>query len=159
MHYDLRVIDLQLRMAKALRALSSKRPLRRGEERTLALLHHIRKLRDDWESKNTAESSATKSQQQIEELEVQLEKIQAESSLEQTTFGKAFAESRAYLIAIGAAISLGVGVVTGSDQNSKSVAPLFYILALSGGVAALLKADQHAKAKNRTVEQQTKRIT
>jgi hypothetical protein len=159
MHYDLRVIDLQLRMAKALRALSSKRPLRRGEERTLALLHHLRKLRDDWESKNTAESSATKSQQQIEELEVQLEKIQAESSLEQTTFGKAFTESKAYLIALGAAISLGVGVVTGSDQNSKSVAPLFYILALSGGVAALLKADQHANAKNRTVEQQTKRIT
>ena len=122
MHYDLRVIDLQLRMAKALRALSSKRPLRLGEERTLALLHHLRKLRGDWESKNTAESSATKSQQQIEELEVQLEKIQAESSLEQTTFGKAFAESKAYLIALGAAISLGVGLVTGSDQNSKSVA-------------------------------------
>ena len=132
-------------MPKALRALSSKRPLRRGEERTLALLHHLRRLRVNWESKNTAESSATKTQQQIEELEQQLKNLQTESTLEKIDFGKAFTESKSHLIAIGAVASLGIGVASGSDQNSQAAAPLFYMLGIGGGIAALVRANQFAE--------------
>ena len=145
-------------MPKALRALSSKRPLRRGEERTLALLHHLRRLRVNWESKNTAESSATKTQQQIEELEQQLKNLQTESTLEKIDFGKAFTESKSHLIAIGAVASLGIGVASGSDQNSQAAAPLFYMLGIGGGIAALVRANQFAEEKNLQVDQQNKKI-
>jgi hypothetical protein len=145
-------------MPKALRALSSKRPLSRGEERTIALLHHLRKLRDDWESKNTAESSATKAQQQIEELEQQLEKLQSEVSLEKIDFGKAFTESKSHLIAIGAVASFGIGVATGADQNSQGAAPLFYMLGIGGGLAVLVRANQFAEKKNLQVDQQKRKI-
>jgi hypothetical protein len=146
-------------MPKALRALSSKRPLRRGEERTLALLHHLRRLRGDWESKNTAESSATEAQQQIEELEQRLEKLQSEGSLEKIDFGKAFTESKSHLIAIGAVASLGIGVATGSDQNSQGAAPLFYMLGIGGGIAALVRANKFAEEKNQRVDHQNRKIS
>lgn len=143
---------------KALRALRSKRPLRRGEERTLALLHHLRRLRDDWDLKNTAESAATETQQEIEELEQQLEKHQSDGSQEKIAFGKAFTESRSHLIALGAVASLGIGVVTGSDQNSQTAAPLFYMLGIGGGVAALLRANKFTQEKNLQVDQQNRKI-
>jgi hypothetical protein len=146
-------------MAKALRALSSKRPLRRGEERTLALLHHLRRLRDDWESKNSAQSSATKTQQQIEELEHKLEELLSAGPLQKIDFGKAFTESRSHLIAIGAAVSLGIGVATSSDQNSQAAAPLFFMLGVGGGVAALARASQFAGAKNKEADEQNKKVS
>jgi len=146
-------------MAKAIRALSSKRPLRRGEERILALLHHLRRMKDDWESKTNAETSSTRIQQQIEELEKQLEKLQSEGSLEKTGFGKAFTESKSHFIALGAAASLVVGVATNSDQNSQAVAPLFYLLGLGGGVLALVRTNQFAAQKNLKADQQNKKIS
>ena len=146
-------------MAKALRALSSRRPLRRGEERTIALLHHLRRLRTDWESKNTAESSASKTQQQIEALEQQLENLQSKGSLEKIDFGKAFTESKSHLIAIAAVTSLGIGIATSSDQNSQGAAPLFFMLGMGGGVAALARSNQFAKEKNLRVDQQNKKIS
>jgi hypothetical protein len=145
-------------MAKVLRALSSKRPLRRGEERTLALLHHLRRLRESWESKNIAESSAAKAQHQIEKLEQKLEKLQTEGLLEKTTFEKAFTESKSHLLAIGAATSLGIGIVIGTNQNSQSAAPLFYLLSVGCGVTALLKTNNFANETNLRAEQQDKEI-
>jgi len=146
-------------MAKAIRALSSKRPLRRGEERILALLHHLRRIRDDWESKTKAETSSTKIQQQIEELEQQLAKLQSEGSLEKTSFGKAFIESKSHFIALGAVASIGIGVATNSDQNSQAVAPLFYLLGLGGGALALVRTNQFAEEKNRQVDKQNHKIS
>ncbi len=145
-------------MAKALRAVSSKRPLRRGEERTLALLYHLRRLRDDWESKNNAESSAKQAQKEIEELEKVLEELQADSTAEKITFGKAFTESKSHLIALGAAVSFGIGVATNSDQNSKEAAPLFYTLGIGAGIAALVRANQFAEEKNLIVDEQNKKV-
>jgi hypothetical protein len=115
-------------------------------------------LRVNWESKNTAESSATKTQQQIEELEQQLKNLQTESTLEKIDFGKAFTESKSHLIAIGAVASLGIGVASGSDQNSQAAAPLFYMLGIGGGIAALVRANQFAEEKNLQVDQQNKKI-
>lgn len=145
-------------MAKVLRAVSSKRPLRRGEERALALLHHMRRLRQQWENRNSAESSATKAQKEIEQLEGKLEEIQREGLVEKITFSKAFTDSRSHFIALGAAVTLGIGVAASSDQKSQSAAPLFYILGFGGGVAALLRTNKFADETNQTADQQNNQI-
>ena len=139
-------------MVKMVRALSSKRPLRRGEERALVLLHHLRKFRDDWESKNIAEASAAKTQAEIENLEQQLERLQSREALKKVTYSRAFIDSKSHMIAAGVAVSLGVGMATSSSQNSQSVAPLFYILGIGGGLAALTKTNQFIKKNNLRIE-------
>lgn len=143
-------------MVKVVRALSSKRPLRRGEERMIALLHHLRKLRETWESKNTAQASAKNTQDEIEALEKRLEDLQSDGILEKLNFGRALTESNSHLIVIGSVLSIGAGVVTGSSQNSQSAAPLFYLLGVGGGIAGLVRAGQFASNHNLRVDQQNK---
>lgn len=145
-------------MAKVLRAVSSKRPLRRGEERALALLHHMRRLRQKWENRNSAESSATTAKKEIEQLEKKLEELQQEGLVEKIIFSKAFTDSRSHFIALGAAITLGIGVAASSDQKSQSAAPLFYILGLGGGVAALLRANKFVDETNQKADEQNNQI-
>jgi len=145
-------------MAKVVRALSSKRPLRRGEERTLALLHHLRRLRETWESKTAAEASAKDSQDEIESLEKKLASLQADGILEKLTFGKALTESKSHFIVIGSVISIGAGVVIGANQESQSAAPLFYLIGIGGGIAGLVRAGQFSSSHNLRVDQQNKDV-
>ena len=145
-------------MTKVVRALSSKRALRRGEERTLALLHHLRRLRETWESKTAAEASAKDSQDEIESLEKKLAGLQADGILEKLTFGKALTESKSHFIVIGSVLSIGAGVVTGANQESQSAAPLFYLIGIGGGIAGLVRAGQFSNSHNLRVDQQNKDI-
>ena len=145
-------------MAKVVRALSSKRPLRRGEERTLALLHHLRRLRETWESKTAAEASAKDTQDEIESLEKKLSALQADGILEKLTFGKALTESKSHFIVIGSVLTIGAGVVTGANQESQGVAPLFYLVGIGGGIAGLVRAGQFSSSHNLRVDQQNKDV-
>lgn len=145
-------------MAKVIRAVSSKRPLSRGEERALALLHHLRGMRDQWESKNAAETSAYKAQQKIEELEKELESVQSEGGLDKTTFGQEFTKSKSHFLAIGAAASLGLGIVLSADQNSQSASPLFFVLGAGSGAAALLRTSKAVQENNKEAEEKAKRV-
>jgi hypothetical protein len=148
-----------LLMAKVLRALSSKRPLRRGEERALALLHHMRSLRQEWESKNSAQSSANNAQQEIKLLEQNLKHLQINGPIYKTTFWKALFKSRSHLLAIGAAATLGIGIAANSNQSTRSAAPVFYILCLSGGIAAIARTNSCVYKHNSIFKQHNQKIS
>lgn len=143
---------------KVLRPLSSKRPLSRGEERVLAVLHHLRNVRNDWESKVASESSASTVQENIAELEVIQENLQQSGSNEKSTFFEVFSESKSNLIAIAAVASFGIGIVVGSSSNSQSPAPLFYLLGVGGGVASVLRTNKILEETNKKVERRNNEI-
>lgn len=133
-------------MVLSLRSVSSrKRPLLRGEERLLAILHHLRHLKEAWEGKVSSESALKELQVEIEKLEKQIQEISATSLDKALTFSEAFKKSKSSFLAGGAIASIGIGAVLGANTEANSAAPLFYILGAGTGIAALIKTNGTVK--------------
>jgi len=139
-------------MTQSLRPVSSsKRPLNRGEERLLGILHHLRDLRETWERKISSEATIKDLQAEIEKIENQIQEIAKNSSDRALTFSEAFQKSKSTFLAAGAAISIVLGISMGARSDTKEAAPLFYIIGAGAGVTALIRTKGSIRKSEETL--------
>ena len=154
-------------MVQSLRSVSSnRRPLQRGEERLLGILHHLRHLKETWEGKVSSESALKELQVEIEKVEKQIQEISATSLDKALTFSEAFKKSKSIFLAGGAIASIGIGAALGANTEANSAAPLFYILGAGTGIAALIKTNGTVKksqesfnTSNQTIKDLNEQLT
>ena len=147
-------------MVQSLRSVSSrKRPLLRGEERLLGILHHLRDLKEAWENKVSSKSALSELQIEIERVEKQIQEITAASLDKPLTFGEAFKKTKSTFVAGGAIASIGLGVILGANPESKNASPLFYMLGAGSGIAALIKTNRTIKKSKEAYTRSNKAIT
>ena len=89
-------------MTRSLRSVvSQKRPLRRGEERLLGILHHLSDLRQTWENKMSAQSALGDIQTEIERIEQEIENLSQSAPEKVLDFSEAFKQSKSIFFAGG----------------------------------------------------------
>lgn len=146
-------------MTQSLRSISSsRRPLQRGEERLLGVLHHLRHLKETWEGKVSSESALKELQNEIEKIEKQIQEISATSLDKALSFSEAFKKSKSTFLAGGAIASIGIGAVLGANTEANNAAPLFYILGAGTGVAALMRTGGAVKESKETFNKSNQSI-
>ena len=129
-------------MSRSLRSIvSRKRPLRRGEERLLGILHHLRELKQTWENKMSAQSALSDIQSEIERIEQEIESLSQSAPEKVLDFSEAFKQSKSIFLAGGAVVSLGLGIALANNQDTKESAPWFYFFGAGAGIAALAKTN------------------
>ena len=139
-------------MPQSLRSVtSSKRPLNRGEERLLGILHHLRDLKEAWEGKISSETTIKDLRQEIEKIENIIEEITKRSSDRKLTFGEAFQKSKSTFLAAGAATSIVLGISMGTNNDTKEAAPLFYIIGAGAGITALIRTKGSIRKSEETL--------
>ena len=147
-------------MVRSLRAISSfQRPLNQAEERVISLLHHLRGAKSKWEAKVAAEGATRELQERIEDLETQIKALTESSALHPLSFTQAFNQSKSTLIAGAAFACLAAGAITGSNQNSKDAAPLFYLLGSGSALAAAVRTGQSIRRSREEAAQSSDRLS
>ena len=129
-------------MNRSLRSIvSRKRPLRRGEERLLGILHHLRELKQIWENKMSAQGALSEIQSEIERIEQEIEKLSQSAPNKALDFGEAFKKSKSIFLAGGAVVSLGLGVALANNQDTEKSAPWFYFFGAGAVFGAVAKTN------------------
>ena len=129
-------------MPQSLRSVSSrKRSLNRGEERLLGILHHLRDLKEIWESKSSSESRLKDLQKEIEKIEEEIQKMTQNTLDRALSIGEAFQKSKSTFLAAGAATSIIIGISLNANSNTNNKAGLFYLLGAGAGITAVIRTN------------------
>ena len=141
-------------MPQSLRpVISSKRELSDNEEKVLGLLHHLRGIKQTWEAKVSAEGDVKELQEKIEAIEKQIQDLTNNSQEKPLSTGEAFKQSKAILLAGGAAACFGLGIATNANTSLKQAAPWLYLIGAGSGIAAAARTRGSYKKSQLAFEQ------